>query len=91
LFPPLLSILNHITTVLTIFVSFTYVLDFGWAMSLVAPTDLVLLRIEMSGKQHGQTVTSFNVVGDYIEFLPTPLFKPDLMQVLVTLYVRDLS
>lgn len=48
----------------------------GWGMALSTPGDMIPVRFEMKGSHNynitGSAVTYFHVIGDFIDFIPTP-------------------
>ena len=67
-----MNALNHLKDFI---VRFLFTVD-GWGMALSTPGDMIPVRFEMKGSHNynisGSDVTYFHVIGDFIDFIPTP-------------------
>ena len=58
----------------------------GWGMAMSAPNQIVPVRFEMKGsynymKGSGTPATYFHVIGDFVDFNPTPPSNLETLQV----------
>lgn len=60
-----------------------YFSNIGWAMALSPPTEMAPVRVEIQGTAFDNNTASrkvFHVVGDYVNFKPTPDFDQQMVQ-----------